>query len=241
MHIKKVVLTTILLVFIITLSIGQQTDSISKKSFWKKSIVPASLLGVGVLLNNSKFEKKLHKDVMSFVGNDFKTSVDDYILFAPIVQMYTADLLGVKSKNHWFDQSKYLFISNVISSGITNRLKVATAKIRPDGTPKAFPSGHTTIAFTNAAVLHQEFKDSSPILAYSGYAFATATGGLRMANNKHWVSDVLAAAGISILVTELVYLIKPLKNFNPFKKTKHLSFYPNYNKGSYGFYASYNF
>ena len=237
-----------LIIFFITIAFigisplsAQKKDSIAQKSFLRKSILPASLIGVGLLINKSKFEKNLQVDIRKAVGNDFETKIDDYLLFAPILQMYTADMLGVKSKNHWFDQSKYLFISNVISSGITDRLKIATHKTRPNGTKESFPSGHTTIAFTNAAVLYNEFRDSSPVLAYSGYGFAVAKGSLRMMNNKHWASDVLAAAGISILVTELVYLIKPLKNFNPFKKSKHLTFYPNYNDGSYGFYATYNF
>ena len=155
--------------------------------------------------------------------------------------MYVADILGVKSKNHWFDQSKNLFISNVIASLITNRLKVITHKTRPNGDEHSFPSGHTTIAFTNAAVLFNEFKETSPVLAYSGYAFATATGGFRVANNKHWVSDVMVGAGIGMLVTQLVYHFEPLKSFNPFKKVENASFVPQFNEGTYGFSFAYQF
>ena len=86
----------------------------------------------------------------------------------------------------------------------------------------AFPSGHSTIAFTNAAVLQNEFQETSTVYAYSGYAFAATTGVFRMLNNKHYVSDVLVGAGIGILVTQLVYHFEPLKNFNPFKKSKNI-------------------
>lgn len=36
---------------------------------------------------------------------------------------------------------------------------------------------------------------------------ATATGLMRMANNKHWLSDVMVGAGIGILSTEFGYWI----------------------------------
>ena len=39
---------------------------------------------------------------------------------------------------------------------------------------------------------------------------ATATGLMRMANNKHWLSDVLTGAGIGILSTEVGYYFADL-------------------------------
>ena len=47
-----------------------------------------------------------------------------------------------------------------------------------------------------------------------------------MVNNRHWVSDVVAGAGIGFLVGNLIYHIEPLKNWNPFKKSKNLTFTP---------------
>ena len=220
---------------------ASKTDSIKSTHFLKKSIVPITLIGVGLLVNNSDFESRLQTDLRNKVGNDYKFRIDDYLLYLPVAEMYIADVLGVKAKNHWFDQSKYLFISNLVSYTITGNLKTIIKKTRPDGLPYSFPSGHTTIAFTNATVLFNEFKDSSPVLAYSGYAFATTTGAFRMINNKHWLSDVLAGAGIGILVTELVYHFEPFKKFNPFKNSKNVSFYPQINEENYGFYVAYKF
>ena len=237
-----------LLVFIIFLTVFQvKSKSIdtlkidNSKSVLKKSIMPLSLIGLGIIVNKSNFEKEFQIDIRNKVGNSYANSIDDYLLAVPIVEMYAADIIGVKSKNHWFDQTKYMLISNVISSGITNRLKVLTKKIRPSGDENAFPSGHTTIAFTNAAVLFNEFKDSSLGLAYSGYAFATLTGGFRIANNKHWISDVLVGAGIGILVTHLVYHFEPLKRFNPFKKNKEIVLAPQFIENKLGMYFSYKF
>lgn len=218
-------------------------DSIQKKShkILNESILPISLIGVGFIINKSKFDKTFQKDIRNSFGNNYNTNVEDYLTFAPMAQMYIADLAGVKSKNNWFDQSKYLFISNLFSVGITQLIKKSNQKLRPNGEADSFPSGHTTIAFTNATVLYHEFHNSSPILAYSGYAFATTVGFFRMANNRHYLSDVLVGAGIGIAVTNLVYYFKPLKNFNPFKKVKNISVYPSYKDNSYGLYASYQF
>lgn len=210
-----------------------------KRSLLKKSIVPASLIGLGLIINNSDFEKNLQTDLRNSVGNDYEFPIDDYILFLPVVQMYAADAFGMKAKNHWFDQTKYLFISNVVATGISELLKSSITKTRPDGGENSFPSGHTTIAFTNAAVLQNEFQETSAVFAYSGYAFAATTGVFRMLNNKHYLSDVLVGVGIGIFVTQLVYHFEPFKKFNPFKKSKNISLFPQYKENTYGFYFSY--
>jgi len=220
---------------------AQKRDTISFKTIYKKIIIPLAFIEIGVFINGSRFEQNLQSDLRDKVGNDFEFRIDDYAQYAPIAQMYLADIMGVKAKNHWFDQSKYLLISNIISSGITHSLKNIINKTRPNGSDHSFPSGHTTFAFTNAAVLHQEFRETSPVLAYSGYAFAATTGTFRMLNNKHWFSDVLLGAGIGILATEIVYYFEPLKNFNPFKKSDNISFIPYANGDNYGFYFSYIF
>ena len=41
----------------------------------------------------------------------------------------------------------------------------------------------------------------------AGYSVATATGIMRVLNNRHWVSDVLSGAGIGIMSTELAYAL----------------------------------
>jgi membrane-associated phospholipid phosphatase len=159
----------------------------------------------------------------------------------PIAEMYGADLLGVKAKNHWFDQTKYLFISDMLSTGITSLIKIALNKTRPNGGDLSFPSGHSCFSFTNATVLYNEYKESAPMLAYSGFAFSTATASLRMVHNKHWLSDVLVGSGIGILVANFVYVVEPFKNFNPFKNNENISLLPQIVENSYGLYFSYKF
>lgn len=221
-----------------------------EKTLFQKSILPASIIIGGALMSNSFFEKNLQKDIRNFTGHNYNFPIDDYTRYAPIVELYAADLLGVKAKNHWFDQTKNLAMSIFITDFITFKLKKATGKERPGSTTthpsfQSFPSGHTSFAFANASVLYQEFKDSSPILAYSGFAFAVTTGTFRMFNNAHYLSDVLVGAGIAILVTELIYHFEPIK-WNPFKQKENITFVPkigrdDIGKEAYGVYLSFRF
>jgi len=232
------------ILFLLLLPMGasvfsQVQDSLRTKLLIHRSILPIGFIGAGIIANHGQFEQNLAADLRNKVGHDFNLRIDDYLQYAPVVELYMADILGVKSRHHWFDQTKYLLISNLLSSSITHGLKRLTVKSRPNGSPYSFPSGHTTFAFTNAAVLCNEFYQTSPVLAYSGFAFAAATGTFRMLNNKHWISDVLAGAGIGILVTELIYYFEPFKAFNPFKKSKTVSFIPKFSDHDYGFYFSY--
>ncbi len=213
----------------------------SELSLLRQSVIPTALIIGGIAITGSEFEKEITRDIRASVGEDYNLPIDDYLVYVPIAEMYIADGLGVEAKNHWFDQTKYLVISNVITAAITHGLKNTIDKERPTGFAHSFPSGHTSFAFTNAAVLHEEFKLHSPVLAYSGYALATTTGAFRMVNNKHWLSDVMVGAGIGILVTKLVYHFEPLKNFNPVKKSKNVSLVPSYNNGDMGVYFSCRF
>lgn len=84
--------------------------------------------------------------------------------------------------------------------------------MRPDGsTANSWPSGHTATSFVGATLLHKEYGlTRSPWFSVAGYGAATATGVMRVLNNRHWVSDVMSGAGIGILSTELGYAIGDL-------------------------------
>ncbi len=198
-------------------------DSTKHSSLFKQNIVPLTLILSGAVVSGTQLEK----EIQLTMSGSHKTSLDNCLQYVPAATMYVADLAGVKAKNHWFDQTKYMFISGIVSSGITWFFKQTTLKERPNNQDfYSFPSGHTVRAFVTATVLYREFHETSPFIAWSGYAMAAATGGLRMVNNEHWISDVLFGAGMGMLVTNLVYYYEPLKNFNPFKKSENISMIP---------------
>jgi hypothetical protein len=219
-----------------------KVSSAKQERFLPKVIIPAVLITTGALLSGSETEKGWQLDVRNKVGHDYHNGVDDYIQYVPFVQIYLGDWVGIDAKNHWFDRTKNIFIGGVITTVITHSLKRGVGKERPDGSSNhSFSSGHTAASFLGATLLYHEYKDSSKLYAFSGYAFSTSTGGFRVLNNRHWVSDVVAGAGIGILVANLVYHFEPLKNWNPFKKNNNLTFTPMVNGEEVTFVASIQF
>ena len=108
------------------------------------------------------------------------------------------------------DRSVILATSTIITVGSVFALKSITNVERPDGSSNnSFPSGHTAIAFAGAEFLYQEYKDQSIWYGVAGYAVAAGTGIFRMYNNRHWLTDVAAGAGIGILSTKIAYWMNP--------------------------------
>ena len=82
-------------------------------------------------------------------------------------------------------------------------------------------------------MLFLEYRDSNLLYASSGYLFATATGILRVANNRHWVGDVAAGAGLGIAIATVVNYLNPWQLDNKTKKTAFIG-YPIINEQSTG-------
>lgn len=184
---------------------------------WKEQIAPALFLTSGLTILAISGAKDSLQNLMPKTENH----IEDFIQYVPMVELYSANIFLREHQSTVWDESKLLLISQILNVAIVQSLKRITKEERPNKTNyHSFPSGHTSQAFVGATVLYHEYKESQPILAYSGYLFATATGILRVTNNKHWIPDVLAGAGIGMLVTNLVYYFKPLKKWRPFKKKK---------------------
>jgi membrane-associated phospholipid phosphatase len=227
--IKITVAITIALLILVHISIFAQVDSLktdrgSRNSFPKLLIVPSSLVISGLIIKGTTYRESIQKWVQS---SSLKTNnhIDDFIQYAPMAEMFVADIAYSKTKNEVFQQSKNLIISQLFTAFIVQTLKFSTNVTRPNGASHSFPSGHTSVAFTGATALYLEYRDTNPFLAYSGYGFSTATGILRVTNNKHWVSDVLVSAGIGMLSARLTWYINPFKNWKPFKSSK-VAIYP---------------
>lgn len=162
---------------------------------------------------------------------------DDYLQFSPVVAAFGMKLCGVKSTHKLGEMAILYTASNLLAGGIVYRTKVATGRERPDGSNNhSFPSGHTQTVFVAAEFLHQEYKNQSVWISVGGYSMATLIGASRVYNNKHWVSDVVAGAGIGILSTKLVYWTYPyIKKIFCKNDSKMTSFIiPTYNEGKLG-------
>jgi membrane-associated phospholipid phosphatase len=102
-----------------------------------------------------------------------------------------------------FRSATYDFAQALIVNGAyTNILKYSVQRTRPDGSNNlSFPSGHTSTAFSLAAVAesHYGWKVGVP-----AYLLASGIGLSRIEKDKHYLSDVLAGATLGIIVGRTV-------------------------------------
>lgn len=110
-----------------------------------------------------------------------------------------------------------ILLADIVAGGI----KVMAGRARPEldvnnprdfhlfrgirgGEYQSFPSGHTTSAFAFAATISSELVRWQPGTRWTVgpilYTGAALVGASRIYNNKHWASDVLAAAAIGTFV-----------------------------------------
>lgn len=203
-------------------------------------IVPVVLVGYGftAVYNHGALQNlDLNiKNEINYYHPNFVTKVDNYLQFAPAVAVYALNLSGIKGKHNLFDASILYATSTAIMGISTHIVKQGVGRMRPDlSENNSFPSGHTATAFAAAEFLHQEYKNVNPFIGYAGYLVATATGTLRMYNNKHWFSDVVAGAGFGIASTKIAYLVYPyMKSIFNKKKVVKISLMPYYHIGTKG-------
>ncbi|REH00780.1 phosphatase PAP2 family protein [Flavobacterium aquicola] len=200
-------------------------DTVQNLKFnYKQLIIPTVLIGYGVIGLNSDQLKGYNLEVQDEVTEniDQKFSIDDIMQYAPAASVYALNACGVAGKNNLKDRSIILASSYLMMSVAVLSLKNITHVERPDGSSNnSFPSGHTATAFAGAEFLWQEYKDKSIWYGVSGYIVASATGAFRIVNNRHWLTDVAAGAGIGILSTKVAYWIYPYVNRKLFStKTK---------------------
>jgi PAP2 superfamily len=222
--------------------------SVKKPVGLKSFIVPGVLIVYGVSsLGNSTlkgFNNQMKEEIWQEHPHK-KTKIDNYLRYSPAFAVYGLNALGIKGRNNLRDRSMIYLLSNVFLSGSVFGVKKLAHERRPDGGDYySFPSGHTAQAFAAAEFMRQEYKDVSPWYGVAGYVAAGATGVLRMYNNKHWMSDVLAGAGFGIASTKLAYWIYPAIKRILFKdKDKPLNtmIMPYYQSGGAGIAMVYNF
>jgi len=187
------------------------TDSVYRFSV-KKVILPSIFIGygfAGLMINPIKdLNLKIRSEFTSRVITKFH--IDNYTQYAPAGAVYGLNLLGIKGKHNFLDRSIILGTSAIVMGISVTGIKQLTHIQRPDESSfDALPSGHTATAFACAEFLNQEYKDRSVWYGIAGYTIAAGTGFLRMYNNRHWLTDVVAGAGFGILSTKIAYWVFP--------------------------------
>lgn len=172
--------------------------------------VPLFVAGIAIKGDKANFRQDYNNThANTRLLTNFKTSIDDYTQFFGPMMTVGLKIGGVEGRSDWSRLLASSALSYGIMAGFVNGIKYTAKEMRPDGSSaNSWPSGHTATSFVGATILHKEYGlTRSPWYSVAGYGVATATGIMRILNNRHWVSDVMSGAGIGIMSTELGYAI----------------------------------
>lgn len=175
-------------------------------------LLPTTLVAVGTLgvtsgwmrQQNEQFAQQITPQGMR------KNKIDDYTRFIPLMGVYALPLIGLRPHHDLRDRLLLTATTTLLYGAATWSIKQLVHHPRPDASDAhSFPSGHTAFAFAGAEMLRQEYSHTAPWVGIAGYGIAVGTAFLRTYNHKHWLTDVVAGAGIGIATTRLAYWLLP--------------------------------
>lgn len=135
-------------------------------------------------------------------------SVDNVLEYMPYASIFALKACGVESRDNWRELTMTTAASWIVVAGTAYLLKNSIHETRPDKTNhRSFPSGHTSIAFAGATILHKEYGKVSPWISVAGYGIATIVGIDRVIGDHHYWHDVVAGAGIGFATAEATWWI----------------------------------
>lgn len=149
---------------------------------------------------------------------------DSYLRWAPAVGILTLKAAGVQTRHSFKQQAILQASAYFLTAGAVFTGKQIFKRERPDGSDnQSFPSGHSALAFTGAAIWRLELKQTHPVLSWGGYLLAGITAAQRVRHNEHWVSDVVGGAGVGILSAQASYWL--LERYRASRVKKELPSY----------------
>lgn len=196
-------------------------DSVPTASVQTKDLVlPAALVIMGTTGFNSTVKGlnvQVHHDVYSWTKGK-QMHIDNYLQYIPMASCLAFDEHFTNDGLRMEERLLLIGTSFALSSIIVTTMKYSTCSVRPyiyedmlDGdhrrcsranNPKlfnSFPSGHTATAFLGAELVRLEFGEDCPVMAWGAYMVAAGVGCMRIYNDRHWATDVIAGAGVGIL------------------------------------------
>lgn len=212
-------------------SIRSTRNIASRQPSLTNSLPSFGLVAIGTagLFKSAEKYKLEVRDAMRDISDRQKCHVDDYVQYLPVVATLTLDRAGIASKHEIVDRALLSGTAYASMASITLLLKHTITSVRPGvydcyqdvstrgrinpatrpGYFNSFPSGHTATAFTGAELVRLEYGDDCPWAAIGAYVVATGVGFLRVYNEQHWFTDVLAGAGLGILSTRIGWWMLP--------------------------------
>lgn len=198
----------------------------------RQMMVPAALITIGSFgVSNGWFcsLKQEVKDGFYDLKGDKRFKVDDYLQYLPVAANVGLEFVGAKPRHSFRERIAATATAYAAMGLMVNVTKLAVDEKRPDsGALNSFPSGHTATAFMGAELVREEYGNAYGIGAY---AFASGIAVLRLYNDRHWLNDVIAGAGVGIFSARIGYWLLPWEQriFGWDKTSRSISLLPVYN------------
>lgn len=181
-----------------------ENDERRDSAYLREFIVPAALVASGAFVHGIAHESldvPLRTALLGKSGVGIDTSADSYLRFVPVLMSAGLCFLDVPSLHSRPEILVEAGLSMLTMAALVQGMKLLVNSPRPNGMDnRSFPSGHCALAFSGAELVRHEYGWKWGAAAYGA---ATAVAVLRLYNDAHWFSDVLAGAGIGILSARL--------------------------------------
>lgn len=190
-----------------TLSYNDETTRVRPQKF----VLPATLIIIGswgICNNSMQSANHTIRNNMDKMRDGHFFHADDYIQYLPVISHLSLGSIGAESKHNFKERLAITATAYLTMGIIVNGIKIAVNEKRPDSSAKnSFPSGHTATAFMGAELVRIEYGNT---FGTGAYIIAGSIAFLRLYNDRHWLNDVIAGAGIGILSARIGYFLLPL-------------------------------
>ena len=159
-------------------------------------------------------------------AKDDAESASDILLYGDI--FLTMTILPFFSDNGYLDMLKTSLDVISLNGIVTDLVKMSVKRQRPDSyyetredtddSFRSFFSGHTSTTFaigtSNAIMLSEIYPDKRIPIWIGNLSLAAATGYLRIAGDKHYMSDVICGGLVGYSIARMVHKRKEMKKVN---------------------------
>ncbi len=173
-----------------------------KPSFVLPALGGGAILSIAINPLEKRFKDNLYAH--SFLPEVVSHTCDRYIADFWFVPVSIAGAMAEGLKNdRYYEPLRHMAVSHAMNLGLTYALKWSIGRIRPDGTPLSFPSGHTSISFTTATLM---YNWHGPLAGIPMYSLAVLTALSRINDQRHWPADVLFGAILGTVTARALYV-----------------------------------
>lgn len=173
-------------------------------------IVPSVLIATGSIGVCNGWFHSVNRDVkdnMTEWRKNKYVKVDDYLQYLPVAANVGLGLTGIKARHPLRERVACTATAYLVMGIMVNVTKRAVGEKRPDTNARnSFPSGHTATAFMGAELVRKEYGNAAGLCAY---AVATSVTVMLLYNNRHWLNDIIAGAGMGIMSAKIGFWLLP--------------------------------